>query len=404
MLAHLDIACTSEITRLRYVRRTAVSAKRSANMSKEPTSRYTHESDDIQSLVRLAGLAAHATDGWQPVLAKLRQRVGGTGAAFAIADLVTGTFLHAELEGFAATGDSIWARYNDELARSDRHAAFLRDVRHLSIYTDADIRSVDSGAMKTVGAWLSARLGVAHQVSCLVRSGQLGASFQIHRPATDGPFGPAEADVLDRQIAAIADTVMMYLRQLEETRLAYMAGLLGQNDASLTVVDAHGRPLFAHASVVGAQASMAESLGLRFGDGRKARMFERSLALASRGMRSPPIISEQTDGQITLVHVKPIRDRRISVLFNLARAVVFVREYRTQDKHIVMSLREVFGLTQQESRVAVLSGSGMNAREIAHEMGISYETVRSHLKAVFAKMGVNRQAEVSLIIARIDGE
>ena len=57
-------------------------------------------------------------------------------------------------------------------------------------------------------------------------------------------------------------------------------------------------------------------------------------------------------------------------------------------------LQRLYGLTAAESRVAgeVLRGSGID--EAAAHLGLKRETVRTHLKHVFAKVGTTRQADL----------
>ena len=61
-------------------------------------------------------------------------------------------------------------------------------------------------------------------------------------------------------------------------------------------------------------------------------------------------------------------------------------------------LRALFDLTPAEARLARRLVEGLNLEAAANESGVTYATVRSQLKAVFAKTGVHRQAElVSLL-------
>ena len=58
-------------------------------------------------------------------------------------------------------------------------------------------------------------------------------------------------------------------------------------------------------------------------------------------------------------------------------------------------LAGAFGLTPAEARLAAaLAGGGRAMPEIASALGISRETARSQLRAVFAKTGAGRQAEL----------
>ncbi|QHL90521.1 hypothetical protein GVO57_06285 [Sphingomonas changnyeongensis] len=57
---------------------------------------------------------------------------------------------------------------------------------------------------------------------------------------------------------------------------------------------------------------------------------------------------------------------------------------------------EIFGLTAAEARVAEALANGMTATDIALKLGKSLDTVRSHIKSLYTKIGVNsREALLS---------
>lgn len=64
----------------------------------------------------------------------------------------------------------------------------------------------------------------------------------------------------------------------------------------------------------------------------------------------------------------------------------------------VRSLEELYGLTHAEARVASRVGRGLAVKEIAADLHISVETVRTHLKRIYAKTGTRRQAELVRLI------
>ncbi|ATQ42294.1 alpha/beta fold hydrolase [Caulobacter mirabilis] len=53
-----------------------------------------------------------------------------------------------------------------------------------------------------------------------------------------------------------------------------------------------------------------------------------------------------------------------------------------------------FGATAAEARAAARFASGLTAREVAHDLGLSETTVRGQLKAVFAKAGVGKTKDL----------
>ena len=64
-------------------------------------------------------------------------------------------------------------------------------------------------------------------------------------------------------------------------------------------------------------------------------------------------------------------------------------------------LRGMFGLTAAEATVALALAAGASAGAIARDRAISLETVRSHLKTIFAKTGTKRQATLVLLILQL---
>ncbi len=76
------------------------------------------------------------------------------------------------------------------------------------------------------------------------------------------------------------------------------------------------------------------------------------------------------------------------------------------ERHIQMApaaLAQLYGLTPAESRLAGLLVSGTALTEAAVELGVSHQTVRTHLKRIFTKTGTKRQAElVGLLLSGVE--
>lgn len=53
------------------------------------------------------------------------------------------------------------------------------------------------------------------------------------------------------------------------------------------------------------------------------------------------------------------------------------------------------GLTQREREVALLVADGLRSREVADRLGIASQTVKSHLKTIFDKLGVRNRVELA---------
>jgi len=63
-----------------------------------------------------------------------------------------------------------------------------------------------------------------------------------------------------------------------------------------------------------------------------------------------------------------------------------------------VALRRLYGLTPAEARLAQALVAGEHLNDIAEHLGITKETARSQLKAVFAKTDTHRQAELVRVL------
>jgi DNA-binding CsgD family transcriptional regulator len=58
------------------------------------------------------------------------------------------------------------------------------------------------------------------------------------------------------------------------------------------------------------------------------------------------------------------------------------------------------GLTHREREVALLVADGLRSREVAERLAIAPQTVKSHLKTIFDKLGVRNRVELARRLAR----
>ena len=61
----------------------------------------------------------------------------------------------------------------------------------------------------------------------------------------------------------------------------------------------------------------------------------------------------------------------------------------------------LLGLTPAEARAALAAASGLTAAQIALDLGLTSNTVRSTLKLVYAKLGIGRRSDLGAMVARL---
>jgi DNA-binding CsgD family transcriptional regulator len=84
-----------------------------------------------------------------------------------------------------------------------------------------------------------------------------------------------------------------------------------------------------------------------------------------------------------------------------AQAVVVLVDPQAKVTTPEANLRQAFRLTQAEARLASRMAAGEALNDVCDRLGIAKETGRNQLKSVFAKTGVNRQAELVLLMSRM---
>ncbi len=81
-----------------------------------------------------------------------------------------------------------------------------------------------------------------------------------------------------------------------------------------------------------------------------------------------------------------------------ASHVVFVTDPRKLELPTVAQLSQQLGLTPAEARVAMVLAEGRTYQEVAETLGISEETVRSHVKAIYPKTRTQTKVALTRLI------
>lgn len=119
-------------------------------------------------------------------------------------------------------------------------------------------------------------------------------------------------------------------------------------------------------------------------------MFEPRATSKSLGLSHPEKASPLA---ITLTNTDPSEE--LDNLILPARSVTIYLSDASLAMHIHHeSLMAIYRLTLAEAKVAIMVANGMAVKEIAEQNEVSVLTVRTQLKHVFDKMGVNRQQDI----------
>ena len=114
-------------------------------------------------------------------------------------------------------------------------------------------------------------------------------------------------------------------------------------------------------------------------------------------------VRRAADPQPLVVHLMPIGRPETAVCTWPGAAVVVVVDPARRPRIDPALVAAGLGLTPMESRVAVLLTEGKSLREVAAVTGRKATTIRWHLRQIFAKRGIARQAELVRLVLSLAG-
>ncbi|MEJ1161194.1 helix-turn-helix transcriptional regulator [Prosthecomicrobium sp. N25] len=241
-------------------------------------------------------------------------------------------------------------------------------------------------------------------------------------------YGYRQVDVHQARLARMLGLVAPVFRSSictnravgdERLRQASMEAVLDCLDAPAVAVDGRGKirgtnrkavALFEEARFLRERPSGHLSLA----DPVAARRLADAVALATAGLGgvvprdADLLLPPGADTRGARISVAPVvlpeADRPGAWLYPPPRlALVLIRERSAPASLDPRSIEGLSGLTKAEARVAAEIAAGRTVAEAGRTLGISRETVRTHLKRIFEKTGCRRQAELVAFLARILG-
>jgi DNA-binding CsgD family transcriptional regulator len=226
----------------------------------------------------------------------------------------------------------------------------------------------------------------------------------VQGAAGRGPFLSGEVETLlrfrEHLGLAAKRTAALGRERIESLEAAFADSARG-----LLALDAQGRIswLNAAAEAILREAELAPRGRLRsqdpFHDRRLSDLIEGSLRFrwASGVKLAAPVRIRTTAGRKFSVDAVPM-PRDFQALVSGATVLVTIHEVEPTPRRTVETLRSRFGLTAREAALADQLRSGATLAEAAAALRMSLGTARTHLKAIFAKTGVSRQAQLVALL------
>jgi DNA-binding CsgD family transcriptional regulator len=226
-----------------------------------------------------------------------------------------------------------------------------------------------------------------------------GESIILHaeRNAERGPYERAVVDELDRLRPHLARATLMASRLAFE-RASGAVDALGMMGLPAAVLDALGRLFVANAAFAALVPAvfLDRQSGLDLAAPGPQALFRAAFDAAAIDVTGAPLSLPlpARDGQPPMIlHLVPVRGLARDV-FSRASVVLFVTPVVVADVPTAEVIQGLFDLTPAEARVARSLGRGETVAEIAAGNSVAQPTVRNQIREIFAKTGVNRQADL----------
>lgn len=342
--------------------------------------------------------AAFVPDLWPKVLQGVADAAGALGTVLFTSD-TRSVFRWTASDSIRALME-IWTAENWQ-AKCERPARMLKAnrqgfIRDIDVYTMEELEAEESWT----GFHRPNGLGWAAGSFVMIPTGDV-AVISVERRYVDGPMSDEDIARLDALRPHLARAALVAIRNDYEkaataTRLLEALGLpaCAASRGGRVVVANDGFQTFRGLSIgAGDQIRVAH-------DGAQALLLQALGRSQEDGFGGASIPLPSSGGLPAVIHVIPIR-REAHDIFGRTDAFVVVTPVQPAETAPAALLSGLFDLSAAEARVAAGIAAGLSVDAIAEQHGRSRETIRSHLKQIFQKSGVSRQAELATLLGRV---
>jgi DNA-binding CsgD family transcriptional regulator/PAS domain-containing protein len=238
------------------------------------------------------------------------------------------------------------------------------------------------------------------------------AAISLNRPERNGRFETADLEAMRRLQPHLirAFKVGQKLAATADSGGASLATVLGRSRHGVFLVDGDCRVRFVNPAaerlvapgdgprVVGGVLTAANPEGAR----RLAELVGIAAATPAACRGATMALRTSAHRLPLAVTVTPMATRPASLFGRRTLVMVMVADLEAEMTAPEARLRDLFGLSRAESRVAMAMAAGDTPKEAAARLGLSFFTVRGHLVRIYEKTNTNRQADLARLLARVE--
>jgi DNA-binding CsgD family transcriptional regulator/PAS domain-containing protein len=253
--------------------------------------------------------------------------------------------------------------------------------------------------------------GVLHVMGVDLREDGVEARLRLSRGRDAGPFAGGERAALAALVPHLRRALRLFVRitRAQGERDAY-ASTIDQLAIGALLLDAEGRVLSRNE----ASARLTrEGNGVDVREGRpcasdaaETRRLREAIArsLAGRAAGAPALVEalqlRGKDGDAVGVLIRALPEQPAAPGRAAPALALFHGDPHRREPISSEVVRGLFGLTPAEASLATQLAAGLTLDEAAEALDIARNTARAHLRAIFDKAGVTRQADLVRLILR----
>lgn len=363
----------------------------------------------LQPLVELAYSAAVEDSLWRDWTFALADHFASPGALFWVIDNQRFDMCQNHMCFRDVDNAAVTAEYLSGPVDRDPQMTRVCGAKQSEIYLDTDHVDLEDAATREYVLWQEATVGSVHHITTsVVLADGIEAGVSLHRSRAQGP---AHAE-LQAQIQALfpefGRALRLGYRHADAIQESWWDGLSGRGDEARVLLTRGGRVLRANAA---ARAIFDRKDGLHVSHDRFTCIDPKSeealhkavsnacdgatpggssLAIRRKGGRAPYLVS-----------VYPLLERRRFLAPFGATALLSIADPAPRLARLSRQQQVMLRLTDREAELAGHMRNGHSLASAAEMLGISYNTARVHLSALFEKTNTNRQTDLILMLERL---
>ncbi|CAG2146729.1 helix-turn-helix transcriptional regulator [Cupriavidus numazuensis] len=369
--------------------------------------------DEMHETIRALYQGIFDADAWQRSLAALCQSSGSMHAALVVRDTVRDRVLVNQVVN--PVPEEV-AAYRDYYEAVDPAIPFASQLAVGNWYIDS--RELGEQAMRSLPFYgeFFRQFGMSSLMACLIeRQPHYEVFLSLQRPQGRARYSPEDARALDWAIPHVRHAIALRDRTRQVSTLAHVsAELLERLPFAVIIFAEDGKVLLANRAgeawarrllPVAAVGAVGAAGNPKADEWRLSRPFPDVLRAACDPAVVQPaqaLRATGPGGREAQVVVLPLpAAHHLAVDWQHPAVLVAVHEAGTPAMGIGGVLRELYGLTPAEIRLAMLLTTGIGLPEACEQLGIRRETSRTQLKSIFTKTGTGTQAQLAHLLTRL---